>query len=194
MFNLAPKQIVIKRIGRHGTTEEPIDLEKYHWFKRDCPCGLPAGECKEHPRARASQLPPEGEWTRWFLMAGRGFGKTKAGAEWVRSLAEEGAAQRIALVGPTAAGVRDVMVEGVSGILAVSRPDFRPEYSPSLSRLTWPNGVIASCFSADEPERLRGPQHEGTRGSTSPARGATGRKHMTCSCLVFVLANILACV
>jgi Terminase large subunit, T4likevirus-type, N-terminal len=142
------------------TTAEPIDVEKYKWFDRDCPCGLPAGDCKEHPRARASQLPPDGDWTRWFLMAGRGFGKTKAGAEWVRSLAENSVARRIALVGPTAADVRNVMVEGVSGILAVSHPNFRPVYSPSLSRLTWPNGAIASCYSADEPERLRGPQHE----------------------------------
>jgi hypothetical protein len=139
---------------------EPIDEARYAWYERTCPCGLPAGECKEHPRARASQMPPEGEWTRWFLMAGRGFGKTKAGAEWVRSLAENGQARRIALVGPTAADVRDVMVEGVSGIMAISKPSFRPDYQPSLGRIVWPNGVVASCFSADEPERLRGPQHD----------------------------------
>jgi Terminase large subunit, T4likevirus-type, N-terminal len=142
------------------TVGEPIDGAKYAWYERTCPCGLPAGECKEHPRARESQMPPAGEWTRWFLMAGRGFGKTKAGAEWVRHLAENKLASRIALVGPTAADVRDVMVEGVSGIVAVSRPDFRPRYAPSLGRVTWPNGVIATCFSADEPDRLRGPQHD----------------------------------
>jgi hypothetical protein len=142
------------------TVGEPIDGAKYSWYERTCPCGVPAGECKDHPRARASQVPPEGEWTRWFLMAGRGFGKTKAGAEWVRHLAENKLASRIALVGPTAADVRAVMVEGVSGIVAVSRPDFRPQYLPSLGRVTWPNGVIATCFSADEPERLRGPQHD----------------------------------
>ncbi len=93
-------------------------------------------------------------------MAGRGFGKTKAGAEWVRHLAEAGKAQRIALLAPTAADVRNVMVEGESGILAVSPPWFRPVYAPSIQRLTWPNGVIALCYSADEPERLRGPQHD----------------------------------
>ncbi len=73
---------------RDQTTSGLVDPEKYNWYDRTCPCGLAAGECKEHPRARASQLPPEGDWTRWFLMAGRGFGKTKAGAEWVRHLAE----------------------------------------------------------------------------------------------------------
>ncbi len=143
-----------------GTSSVPIDLDKYKWYDRTCPCGLAAGDCKEHPRARASQLPPEGDWTRWFLMAGRGFGKTKAGAEWVRHIAENKLASRIALVGPTAADVRDVMVEGESGILSVSRPDFRPVYLSSLRRLEWGNGVVATCFSADEPERLRGPQHD----------------------------------
>ena len=93
-------------------------------------------------------------------MAGRGFGKTKAGAEWVRHLAETGQAKRIALMAPTAAAIRNVMIEGQSGILAISPPWFRPVYSPSLQKLTWPNGVIAECFSADEPERLRGPEHD----------------------------------
>ena len=93
-------------------------------------------------------------------MAGRGFGKTKAGAEWVRHLAETGQAERIALMAPTAAAIRNVMIEGESGILAVSPPWFRPVYSPSLQRLNWPNGVIAACYSADEPERLRGPEHD----------------------------------
>ena len=143
-----------------GTSSVSIDLDKYKWYDRTCPCGLAAGDCKEHPRARASQHPPEGDWTRWFLMAGRGFGKTKAGAEWVRHIAENKLASRIALVGPTAADVRDVMVEGESGILSVSRPDFRPVYLSSLRRLEWGNGVVATCFSADEPERLRGPQHD----------------------------------
>ena len=92
-------------------------------------------------------------------MGGRGAGKTRAGAEWVRHLAENKIASRIALVAPTAADARDVMVQGESGILAISRPDFMPAYQPSIRRLTWPNGVQATCFSADEPDRLRGPQH-----------------------------------
>jgi len=90
----------------------------------------------------------------------RGSGKPKGGAEWVRHLAETGAAKRIALVAPTAADVRDVMVQGESGIMSVSRPEFMPTYQPSIRRLTWPNGVLATCFSADEPDRLRGPQHD----------------------------------
>ena len=144
----------------HQESGLTFDPAKYAWYDSTCPCGLLAGECKEHPRARANQRPPEGDWTRWFLMAGRGFGKTKAGAEWVRYLAESKQARRIALVAPTAADARDVMVEGESGILAISPPDYRPVYSPSLRRITWDNGVIATCFSADEPERLRGPQHD----------------------------------
>jgi phage terminase large subunit-like protein len=94
------------------------------------------------------------------LLAGRGFGKTRTGAEWVRSQIEEGRASRVALVAPTGADVRDVMVEGESGLLAVCPPWFRPVYSPSKHRLTWPNGAIATTYSADEPDRLRGPQHD----------------------------------
>jgi phage terminase large subunit-like protein len=109
--------------------------------------------------ARPEQLPPPGDWTIWAMVAGRGTGKTRAGSEWVRSLAESGAAYRIALVGPTAADTRDVMVEGDSGILSVC-PDWnRPLYEPSKRRLTFPNGVICTMFSSEEPDRLRGPQH-----------------------------------
>lgn len=93
-------------------------------------------------------------------MAGRGFGKTRTGGEWVRSLVEQGKAKRIALVAPTAADARDVMIEGESGLLAISPPWFKPRYEPSKRRLTWPNGAIATAYSADEPERLRGPQHD----------------------------------
>jgi len=110
--------------------------------------------------ARPNQLAPEGDWRCWLLLAGRGFGKTRTGAEWVRGLAESTTARRIALVAPTAADVRDVMIEGESGLLAISPPGFRPVYEPTKRRLTWPNGVMAVAYSADEPERLRGPQHE----------------------------------
>jgi len=92
-------------------------------------------------------------------MAGRGFGKTRCGAEWVRAEIKAGR-RRIALVGPTAADARNVMVEGASGILAISPGPERPLYEPSKRRLTWPNGAIATTYSADEPERLRGPQHD----------------------------------
>ena len=94
------------------------------------------------------------------MLAGRGFGKTRTGAEWVREQVERGGAQRVALVAATAADARDVMVEGESGILAISPPWFRPQYEPSKRRLTWPNGAIATTYSADEPKRLRGPQHD----------------------------------
>ena len=110
--------------------------------------------------ARPNQLPPSGDWQIWLLLAGRGFGKTRTLAEWVCDQAASGHASRIALVAATAADARDVVVEGESGILAVAPPWFRPIYEPSKRRLTWPNGAIATTFSAEEPERLRGPQHD----------------------------------
>jgi hypothetical protein len=137
----------------------PAEWESFDWYASGCPCGKMAGECSIHPRARPNQCPPAGDWRTWMLLAGRGFGKTRTGAEWVRWMAEERLADRMALVAPTAADVRDVMVEGESGILAISPPWFRPTYEPSKRRLTWPNGVIATTYSAEEPNRLRGPQH-----------------------------------
>lgn len=111
--------------------------------------------------ARPNQLPPPSDWWQiWLLLAGRGFGKTRTLAEWVCGQVASGQASRIALVAATAADARDVLVEGESGILAVARPEFRPIYEPSKRRLTWPNGAIATTFSAEEPERLRGPQHD----------------------------------
>ena len=111
-------------------------------------------------RARPEQLPPPGDWRVWLLLAGRGFGKTRTGAELVRARVGARTARRIALVAPTAADARDVMVEGESGLLAIAPPADRPLYEPSKRRLTWPNGAVATLFSADEPERLRGPQHD----------------------------------
>jgi len=109
--------------------------------------------------ARAKQLPPTGEWRVWLLMAGRGFGKTRAGAEWVRWLATHSRHRgHIALVGDTFDDVRHVMVEGPSGILAVSPSTRRPQWYRSQRRLIWSNGVGASCFSASDPEQLRGPE------------------------------------
>jgi phage terminase large subunit-like protein len=115
--------------------------------------------------AREDQLPPEraqggGDWTIWLMLGGRGAGKTRAGAEWVRSIAEEPAdtKPRIALVGETLDDARKVMVEGVSGLLAVHPPEAQPDYEPSKRQVTWPSGAIAQLFSADDPESLRGPQ------------------------------------
>jgi predicted phage terminase large subunit-like protein len=111
-------------------------------------------------KARPSQLPPNGDWLGWLMMAGRGFGKTFTGAGWVNELVETRAAGRIALVAPTAADARDVMVEGQSGILSVAPSWNRPQYEPSKRRLTWPNGAIATTFSSEEADRLRGPEHD----------------------------------
>jgi phage terminase large subunit-like protein len=112
-------------------------------------------------KARPEQLAPEGDWWNgWLLMAGRGFGKTRTGAEWVKEHVEAGTAGRIALIAPTAGDARDVMIEGPAGLLAVSSPWLRPEYEPSKRRLTWPNGATASTFSSEEADRLRGPQHD----------------------------------
>src|SRR5499427_5969083 len=111
--------------------------------------------------ARPNQLPPPGDWWQiWLLLASQGFGKTRTLAEWTCQQAGSAQAGRIAVVAATAADARDVLVEGQSGILAVSPPWFRPVYEPSKRRLTWPNGAIATTFSAEEPERLRGPQHD----------------------------------
>jgi len=110
--------------------------------------------------ARPEQLPPPGDWYVWLILAGRGWGKTRTGAEFVRWRVESCGARRIGLIGQTAADVRDVMVEGESGLLAVSPPWNRPHYEPSKRRLTWPNGAVATTYAGDSPEQLRGPQHD----------------------------------
>lgn len=110
--------------------------------------------------ARQEQLAPAGDWRVWLLLAGRGFGKTRSGAEWVRDQVERKSAQRIALVAPTARDARLVMVEGESGLLKIAPEGTRPVFEPSKRQLTWANGAIASLFSADEPDRLRGPQFD----------------------------------
>ncbi len=110
--------------------------------------------------ARDAQLPPDGDWTWWLVNAGRGWGKSRTGAEFIRQRVADGA-RAIALIGPTTADVRDVMVEtGPGSILKNSPPWDLPEYEPSKRRLTWKNGAVATTFSADEPERLRGPQFD----------------------------------
>lgn len=110
--------------------------------------------------ARDAQLPPPGDWVWWLVLAGRGFGKTRTGAEFIRARVAAGA-RSIALIGPTAGDTRDTMVEvGPGSILKNSPPWDMPNYEPSKRRLTWKNGAVATLFSADEPERLRGPQHD----------------------------------
>lgn len=112
------------------------------------------------------QLPPEGMWKTWVIMGGRGAGKTRAGAEWVRGQVEgsgpqdRGQAARVALVGETFDQVRDVMVFGDSGIMACCPPDRRPDWEAGRRRLVWPNGATATCYSAHDPDSLRGPQFD----------------------------------
>ncbi len=109
---------------------------------------------------RPKQAAPEGNWRVWLVLAGRGFGKTRTGAEFVREQVDAGHSHHIALVGPTAADVRDTMIEGESGLLAVFPPGERPKYEPSKRRITFRNGAVATAYSADEPDRLRGPNHD----------------------------------
>jgi len=109
--------------------------------------------------AHEGQLPPAGEWQCWLILAGRGFGKTRAGAEWIRAIAESDPAARIALVGASLGEARSVMVEGDSGLLNIARCAQRPRFEPSKRLLTWPSGAQATLYSALDPESLRGPQH-----------------------------------
>lgn len=108
--------------------------------------------------ARPDQIAPEGEWTTWLVLGGRGAGKTRAGAEWIRGLVTRGEASRIALIGETFGDVREVMIDGPSGVCALG--GVRPRYETSRKRLLWPNGAVAQAFSASEPESLRGPQFD----------------------------------
>lgn len=122
--------------------------------------------------SRPDQRPPSGDWRIWLICAGRGFGKTRAGAEWVREVALTNPKARIALVGASLIEARSVMVEGESGLLNVCIPERRPVFEPSLRRLTWPGGAQAFLYSAAEPESLRGPQH-----SHAPSSSAEGVLH-----------------
>lgn len=110
--------------------------------------------------ARETQQIPPGNWRIWGILAGRGFGKTRTGAEWLRDRVQHGGSLRSALVARTKSDIRDVMVEGESGVLTIADPRFRPRYEPSKRRLTWPNGAVTTTFSADEPDQLRGPEHD----------------------------------
>jgi phage terminase large subunit-like protein len=110
--------------------------------------------------ARPNQLEPEGDWTTWLILAGRGFGKTRTGSETINKWVKSGKYGRIALVAEDSADARDVMVEGESGILACSTADTMPKYEPSKRRLTWPNGAVATLFSAEDYDSLRGPQFD----------------------------------
>lgn len=111
--------------------------------------------------ARPSQRLPEGEWQVWLILAGRGFGKTRTGAETIRHWVKSQKCRRLALLAENELDGRQVMVEGVSGILAVHPPEERPVFIASRRELIWPNGAMGTLFSAEAYERLRGPQFDG---------------------------------
>ncbi len=133
------------------------EVEQFDWYGRV---------------ARENQKPPAWNWFTWLILAGRGFGKTRTGAEYIRSLVETGKARRIALVGPTMNDVRNTMVEGPTGILSACPPWDQPIYEPSKRRITWyPNPkagrtekAVALCYSSETPDALRGPQHDAAWG------------------------------
>ncbi len=112
-----------------------------------------------HIWAAEHQLAPAGNWRIWLFLGGRGAGKTRAGAEWVRAAIEAGA-RRVALVGPDQQAVREVMIEGPSGLLSLGPLTRRPRFEASRRRLVWPGGAIGYCFSGEDPDGLRGPQFD----------------------------------
>ncbi|WP_339748733.1 terminase family protein [uncultured Maricaulis sp.] len=112
-----------------------------------------------HGTGTPAQLPPPGDWLIWLFLGGRGAGKTRAGAEWVRAQVKAGV-RRIALVGPTFNDVREVMIDGPSGLARIGLESERPRYEVSRKRLIWPNGAEGYAFSAEDPDGLRGPQFE----------------------------------
>lgn len=114
--------------------------------------------------ARDDQLPPEGDWSVWLVLGGRGSGNTRTGAEWILEEVRRGRARSLALIGETLADARDVMVEGESGLIACARETERPRFLPSKRRVEWPSGARALLFSATDPDSLRGPQFDAAWG------------------------------
>jgi len=148
----AAQQTALDRLRRATN-----DSWRPFYCKRDDCDGSPHDDFT-WPHARRDQRPPpDTEWLTWLLKSGRGAGKTRAGAEY--TLRMTAVTKRIAIVAATGADVRDICLEGESGVLTVARPGLRPHYEPSKRRLTFPNGCIATTFSAEEPDRLRGPEH-----------------------------------
>ncbi len=110
--------------------------------------------------ARPQQMAPPGDWVTWVIMSGRGFGKTRAGSEWVIQKARDFPGCRIALIAAKPEDYRNFMIEGPAGIVTVSPPDFQAHYHASLAKITWPNGSEAHCFSDKSPDSLRGPNND----------------------------------
>ncbi|MGH7003659.1 MAG: terminase large subunit domain-containing protein, partial [Alphaproteobacteria bacterium] len=120
-------------------------------------------------QGRTAQQPPGNNWHTWLILGGRGSGKTRMGAEWVNGMATalrpfaDRRSCHIALVGETLGDVREVMIDGPSGILSVSRAE-RPRFEATRRRLVWPSGATASMFSSEDPDSLRGPQFDAAWG------------------------------
>lgn len=132
--------------------------EGWHWCDHPVEGPHLPSECGH---ARHDQRPPDGDWLVWAAIAGRGAGKTRTMAEWVTDLVMRHGYRRGALVGRTPADVRDVMIEGESGLVAVGeRHGFRPVFQPTKRRVVWPNGAVAYSYSAEVGDQLRGPQHD----------------------------------
>ncbi len=147
LLALQPESIREAALSSLSTEQSDQINWDWRWWARPSQL-LPGTPGAEHERT---------DWRYWLVQAGRGFGKTRCGAETVREWAEDPKA-RILIVGPTAADVRETMLEGPSGLLTCYPPDKRPIYNPSRHLITFPNGAIGITRSADEPERLRGPQ------------------------------------
>jgi phage terminase large subunit-like protein len=113
-------------LDRHKPKIHHRDRDLSDWDAETCPCEVAAGNCRLHPQARPAQRPLEKKRRTWLVFADRGWAKTRCGSEWVRNLVETGQARRVALGAPTDDDVRDVMIKGKSGLLAISPPDFRP--------------------------------------------------------------------
>lgn len=147
-------KLAVQRLGADAVTNafdaKQWDVLRYEWPAWALPEQLEPGT----PSASS----PRDDWDVWLMLAGRGSGKTRAGSEWVRKFAYDNPGCRIALIARTAGDVRTTMIEGPSGIMAVSPPWFMPVHNPSSAKITWPNGSIALHFSAEEPKGLRGPQ------------------------------------
>lgn len=146
-----------KKILKRATEEQVRRI-----LNHENPQQLVTLDCDFELWANKNQLPPSEEgWRTWLMMAGRGFGKTRAGAEWIFRLANENKGVRVALVGASIGDARSIMVEGVSGILAIARNRRKKlRWEPSLGRLKWPNGSEAQLFSGDHADGLRGPEHD----------------------------------
>ena len=143
--------------------ERPRSAWRVWCCDRDICDGLPHGQWLHNHARPQQQIAPVGDWNHWLFLAGRGTGKTRAGAEDMARYGVDNPGSRIALVGPTFTDARDTMVEGESGLLGVLERygALRPVngWNRSLGEIFLINGTRYKCFSADEPERLRGPQH-----------------------------------